>query len=275
VTMGAFEDLIVEQDGAVTVITVNRPARLNSLRIPQTVSELTRALDEIDDDRDTRVVVITGAGDRAFSTGFDLAEPGAWADDDRGWYEMANADFKMLMRIWELRQPVIAAVNGLAVASGANLAMVCDLTIAAENASFAEPEIRHLALSPLLLLPWLTGSKVAHELYYTGDEITAQRALELGLVNKVVPPGEALSEAVRVARRISLVPSLALEMTKRTIKKTYEIMGIRDALDWHRMADTFMLASDTPEKQLLLDAYEAGGMRAFLEARDGPFRDQE
>jgi hypothetical protein len=90
-----------------------------------------------------------------------------------------------------------------------------------------------------------------------------------------VPPGEALSEAVRVARRISLVPSLALEMTKRTIKKTYEIMGIRDALDWHRMADTFMLASDTPEKQLLLDAYEAGGMRAFLEARDGPFRDQE
>jgi enoyl-CoA hydratase/carnithine racemase len=273
--MGAFEDLIVEQDGAVTVITVNRPARLNSLRIPQTVSELTRALDEIDDDRDTRVVVITGAGDRAFSTGFDLAEPGAWADDDRGWYEMANADFKMLMRIWELRQPVIAAVNGLAVASGANLAMVCDLTIAAENASFAEPEIRHLALSPLLLLPWLTGSKVAHELYYTGDEITAQRALELGLVNKVVPPGEALSEAVRVARRISLVPSLALEMTKRTIKKTYEIMGIRDALDWHRMADTFMLASDTPEKQLLLDAYEAGGMRAFLEARDGPFRDQE
>jgi enoyl-CoA hydratase/carnithine racemase len=273
--MGAFEDLIVEQDGAVTVITVNRPARLNSLRIPQTVSELTRALDEIDDDRDTRVVVITGAGDRAFSTGFDLAEPGAWADDDRGWYEMANADFKMLMRIWELRQPVIAAVNGLAVASGANLAMVCDLTIAAENASFAEPEIRHLALSPLLLLPWLTGSKVAHELYYTGDEITAQRALELGLVNKVVPPGEALSEAIRVARRISLVPSLALEMTKRTIKKTYEIMGIRDALDWHRMADTFMLASDTPEKQRLLDAYEAGGMRAFLEARDGPFRDQE
>jgi enoyl-CoA hydratase/carnithine racemase len=269
-----FEDLIVERDGAVARITLNRPARLNALRIPQTVTELTNALDEIDADRSIRVVIITGAGDRAFSSGFDLAEPGAWADDDAGWYELANADFKMLMRIWELRQPVIAAVNGFAIAAGANLAMVCDLTLAADTASFAEPEVRHLALSPILLLPWLTGSKAAHALYYTGDSISAARALELGLVNEVVPADELAERAMQLAQRIALVPPLALELTKRTIKKTYEIMGLRDALDWHRMADTFLLAAETPEKRRLLEAYESGGMRAFLELRDAPFREE-
>jgi enoyl-CoA hydratase/carnithine racemase len=272
---GSYEDLIVERDGEIARLMLNRPGRLNALRIPQTVAELSRAFDEIDADRSIRVVILTGSGDRAFSSGFDLAEPGAWADDAAGWYEMANEDFKMLMRIWDLRQPVIAAVNGVAIAAGANLAMVCDLTIAADSASFAEPEVRHLALSPLLLLPWLTGSKAAHELYYTGDSISAQRALELGLVNKVVPAAQLEQEALRVARRIALVPPLALELTKRTIKKTYEIMGIRDALDWHRIADTFLLAADTPEKRRLLDAYRSGGMRAFVEARDGPFREEE
>jgi enoyl-CoA hydratase/carnithine racemase len=177
------------------------------------------------------------------------------------------------MRIWDLRQPVIAAVNGLAIAAGANLALVCDLTIAADTASFGEPEVRHLALSPLLLLPWLTFNKALHELYYTGDTIPAQRAAELGLVNRVVPADQLEQETMRLAQRIALVPPLALELTKRTIKKTYEIMGLRDALDWHRMADTFLLAASTPEKEALLRHLREGGMRAFLEARDKPFRD--
>jgi enoyl-CoA hydratase len=269
--MSGYQDIIYETDGPIGRIVINRPARLNALRIPQTVDELGAALDEAERDREVRVVVITGAGDRAFSTGFDLTEPGAWPATDVQWYEMAKANFRTLIKVWELRQPVIAAVNGLAIAAGANLALICDLTIAADTAAFGEPEVRHVALSPLLLLPWLTFNKALHELYYTGDTISAQRARDLGLVNRVVPAGELDGETTRLAQRIARVPSLALEFTKRTIKKTYEIMGFRDALDWHRMADTFLLAASTPEKELLIQRLREGGMRAFLEARDGPF----
>lgn len=272
--MSGYQDILLEADGPIARIVLNRPARLNALRIPQTVDELSRALEEVNANRDLRVLIITGAGEKAFSTGFDLNEPGAWPSDDAGWYQMASANFSALMKIWDLRQPVIAAVNGLAIAAGANLAMICDLTLAADSASFGEPEVRHVALSPLLLLPWLTTSKAVHELYYTGDTIPAAQAVDLGLVNRVVPSDQLQAEAVHLAERIAKVPELAVELTKRTIKKTYEIMGFRNALDWHRMADTFVLAASTPEKDELRRRFEQGGMRAFLEARDGPFSRQ-
>jgi enoyl-CoA hydratase/carnithine racemase len=272
--MSGYEDIAYEIDGPIARIVLNRPERLNALRIPQTMDELSAVLAEIDGNRELRVVIITGSGEKAFSTGFDLKEPGAWPPDDTGWYEMANANFRALLKIWELRQPVIAAVNGLAIAAGANLAMICDLTLAADHATFGEPEVRHLALSPLLLLPWLTTSKAVHELYYTGDTISAQRAAELGIVNRVVPAAELQDEALRLAHRIALVPPLAVELTKQTIKKSYEMMGFRNALDWHRMADTFLLAASTPEKEELRRRFEQGGLRAFLAARDGQFRDE-
>jgi enoyl-CoA hydratase/carnithine racemase len=169
---------------------------------------------------------------------------------------------------------VIAAVNGFAVAAGSNLAMICDITLAAENARFGEPEIRHGALSPLLLLPWFNSNpKMIHYLYYSGDTVSAQEALGLGMVARVVPPEQLFDEAMRMARRIALVPPYAVQMTKDSLRRTYESMGFMTAQHMHKANDTLVLGSvGIPEKDRLFGLMEAGDMKAFLEARDGPFK---
>jgi len=212
--------------------------------------------------------------------GFDLNPRELSADapqDEAGWNRHIKLNFDTLMRIWNLRQPVIAAVNGHAVAAGSNLALICDITLAAENATFGEPEIRHFALSPLLLLPYLANnSKAMHYLYYSGDTIGAEEALKLGLVSKVVSQDQLLPEAMRIARRIAQVPAYAVQLTKRSIKAAYEMMGFKNAMEVHRANDALVIdASQIEEKRKLMRVLMEKGLRAFLELRDGPFRSQE
>jgi enoyl-CoA hydratase/carnithine racemase len=167
---------------------------------------------------------------------------------------------------------VITAVNGYALAAGCNLAVVGDLTIASADAFLAEPEIRHGALSPLLMLPWLTTFKAFNEIYLTGDRISAQRAVELGLVNKVVAP-EDLPQAVQdYARRVANAPAYALTLAKRAVRLSMDIQGFKAAQDAHRYVDTYLLASNgVSEKEKLMSTLANEGMRAFLEARDRPY----
>jgi enoyl-CoA hydratase/carnithine racemase len=272
--LGEYETIVLERDGHVAVLTFNRPEKLNALS-PTTMRELGQALDAIHIDADIRCLVLTGAGDRAFSTGFDLdgLEFPRRTDHARANIE---GNFNILIKLWDLRIPVIAAVNGYAVAAGSNIAMICDITIASERAQFGEPEIRHLALSPMLLLPWFTSNpKMVHYLYYTGDTISAREALNLGLVAKVVPHEQLLDEALRMARRIAMVPPYAVEMTKESLRRTYETMGFRNALHSHRYIDTMVLGGgNIPEKDRFFAMMESGDMRAFLAERDGPFKRQ-
>ncbi len=272
----AYEWLLYEKAEGVAQITLNRPEKHNALS-QALLAELRRALDAVEEDPEVRVLIITGAGKQAFSTGFDLTpqELAVTAPrDEHEWFRLIKQNFDTLMRIWELRQPVVAAVNGYALAAGANLALICDITLAAEHATFGEPEIRHLALSPLLLLPFLANnSKALHYLYYTGDTIGAEEALRLGLVNRVVPQEELREEAWRVARRIARVPAFAVQMTKRSIKAAYEMMGFKNALAMHRAYDALVLdASQIPEKNEMMRVLKEQGLKAFLELRDGPFR---
>jgi enoyl-CoA hydratase/carnithine racemase len=268
----SFETLSLSLDDHVAVLTLQRPERLNSLT-PRTMQELAAALDAVDADRSVRCLVITGAGDRAFSTGFDL-DGLDWPTRADEVYRAVDENFRILMRIWDLRIPVVAAVNGYAVAAGSNLALICDITIASDQAQFGEPEVRHYALSPLLLLPWLAANpKAAHYLYYTGDTISAEEALALGLVSRVVPHERLMEESMRAARRIALVPPFAVEMTKESLRRTYEAMGFRNALHHHRALDTVMLgASGIPERDRFFGLMQAGDFKTFLAERDGPFR---
>jgi enoyl-CoA hydratase/carnithine racemase len=264
--------LTYEIDDNVAVITLNRPDKLNALT-PSMMAALGTALDESHANREVRAVVITGAGDRAFTAGFDLdglempTSTDAIVDSTRG-------NFETLMKVWNLRVPVVAAVNGFAVAAGMSLALLCDITIAAESASFGEPEVRHFALSPLLLMPWLANNpKTANYLYYTGDTITAEQAKELGLVSEVVPSADLLDRATAIARRIAMVPPFAVEMTKESLRRTYEVMGFSSALQQHRLLDTLLLASHgIPERDHYFELMASGDMRAFLAARDGKFK---
>jgi enoyl-CoA hydratase/carnithine racemase len=271
----SLEALRLERSGHVAVLTIDRPARLNSLS-PRAMEELASVLDAVDGDRDVRCLVITGSGDRAFSTGFDL-DGLAWPERTDEVYRIVEGNLRTFMRIWDLRVPVIAAVNGYAIAAGANLALICDITIAGANARFGEPEVRHFALSPMLLLPWFASNrKMAHYLYYSGDTIDADEAMRLGLVARVVPEGEVLAEAVRMAERIARVPAFAVEATKETLRRTYEAMGFRSALQQHRALDTVMLAAaGIPEREHFFDLMRQGDMKAFLAERDGPFKVSE
>jgi enoyl-CoA hydratase len=274
----AYEYLLFEQTDGVATITLNRPEKHNALS-QGLLAELRDVLDTIEVNKDVRVVVLTGAGRQAFSTGFDL-NPRELAvgapQDEADWNRSIKLNFDTLMRIWNLRQPVIAAVNGYAVAAGSNLALICDITVAAEHATFGEPEIRHFALSPLILLPYLANnSKAMHYLYYSGDTIGAEEALKLGLVSKVVSQDQLLSEAMRIARRIAQVPAYAVQLTKRSIKSAYEMMGFKNAMELHRANDALVIdASQIEEKRKLMRVLQEQGLRAFLELRDGPFRQE-
>jgi enoyl-CoA hydratase/carnithine racemase len=264
--------LTYELDGHVAIIKFNRPDKLNALT-PAMMQALDQLLDQVDSDEQVRCLVITGAGDRAFSVGFDhdgLQMPETTPELTAA----VDSNFRIILKIWNLRIPAIAAVNGFAVAAGSNIAMICDITLAAENARFGEPEIRHGALSPLLLLPWFNGNpKMIHYLYYSGDTVSAQEALGLGMVARVVPQEQLLGEAMRMARRISMVPPYAVRMTKDSLRRAYETMGFMNAQYLHKANDTLVLGSvGIPEKDRLFGLMESGDMKAFLEARDGPFK---
>jgi enoyl-CoA hydratase len=266
--------LKIERDEHVAILTFNRPDKLNALS-PDLMQQLSSTLDHINADDDVRCVVLTGAGDRAFSVGFDL-DGLEMPDTTPGLTSATNFNFHTIMKIWNLRVPVIAAVNGYAVAAGSNIAMICDITIASQSAKFGEPEIRHGALSPLMLQPWFNANpKMIHYLYYTGDTISADDALRLGMLAKVVPPDQLMHEALRMAKRISLVPPYCVQMTKDSLRRTYEIMGFVNAQYQHKANDTLVLgARGIAEKDRLFELMEKGDMKTFLQERDGPFKAQ-
>ena len=266
----SYQDLTVEVVDRVGWLTINRPQKMNALRLI-TMQELESALGECEQNAEVRVVVLTGAGEKAFSAGIDLQADGLFPTSE-AWDTHTRYNQHVMQRIWYLDKPVISAVNGYALAAGCNLALVADLCVAAESAFFGEPEIRHGALAPLLILPWLMHAKAMHELYYTGDLFTAAQAKAMGLVNRVAPLAELRAETQRLARRIAHAPMYALTMTKRSLRLSYDAMGFRTAQSAHRFIDTYLLDSHgNAERERLLEILDKEGVKAFLEARDGPY----
>jgi enoyl-CoA hydratase len=269
-----FDNIILEKREGIATVTLNRPEKLNALSAAL-LADLRAALDDIEADHAVRVVILTGAG-RAFSSGFDIA-PGIQRPNvpATARWDQTHLPPRTLIRFWNLRQPVVAAVNGFAMAAGSVLAMMCDIVIASEQAVFAEPEIRHVAHSPFTVLPFLTLNKHLNWFYLTGDSIDAHTALSWGLVNKVVPAEQLADVAWRAAQRIAMVPPFAAQIMKRSIHQTYDKMGFAEAFEHHlviRMAEG--LVPGVPEKDELNKIRDEHGLKAFLDARDGPFARQ-
>jgi enoyl-CoA hydratase len=200
----------VEQDGAVAVVTVDREGAMNALDVG-TLTELARAMTAFKDDAGVRAVVLTGAGEKSFVAGADINElavlsPVAGKEHARHGQQIFDA-------IEQLGKPVIAAINGFALGGGCELAMACTLRIAADTARFGQPEI-NLGLIPGYAgsqrLPRLVGKGVALEILLTGDMIGAERAYEIGLVNRVVPAGELMTEAKRLAHALASKAPIAV-----------------------------------------------------------------
>ena len=264
-----YRDILVEIS-EVSHITINRPERLNALAMTRTDQELSHALEAIEQSEQVRVVILTGSGSRAFCAGWDLEVIGEVNLLELE--KLVRGNLALFLKIWNLRCPVIAAINGYALGAGASLALACDLAIAGEAAKLGEPEIRHGALSPFPVLPFFTAAKPLHAFYYFGDPIGADEMLRLGLVNKVVPDAELARAARAYAERLAKVPSDFVQMTKRSLRASYDILGLSNAMRQHALTDTLAIGSKAPDQQRLLDILAKQGMRAFLEARDGPFR---
>ena len=224
-------------DGVVR-LTLNRPEHGNGV-VPEMARDLLAAFQQLDSDLTTRVLILTGAGAQ-FCAGADLAAFQRYlAERQVAEQEPYNARvlFPVTQRLHALRVPVIAAINGGATAGGLDLALACDIRIAASKAKLGETYIK-LGLNPgkggTWFLPRRVGSGVAAELALTGDVIDAERALQIGLVNRVVPTAELDAAAIELAARIATYPRLALEATKQQLRHSWQsdLAGAMSASYW-------------------------------------------
>ena len=215
-------------DGAVGFVTLNRPQKLNAIS-RDLMETLDAALVAADADPATAVVVLRAEG-RSFCVGYDLGASHEKKRSTRDWHELLNREFVFECRPWSMRKPVIASVQGHALGGGCELIMMCDLVIAADDAMFGEPEIRFGVSGPLFVMPWLIGMKAANELLYFGETINAERALTLGMINRVVPRADLDAATTRYAHRLALVGAEPLALTKAAVRDGAEAIGIRTAL---------------------------------------------
>ena len=258
--MASYETLLVERRGRVAVITINRPQKLNALNI-QTRAEGAAALEELREDESVRVVVITGAGEKAFVAGADIAEfEGRTAVSQR---DVMTAR-SLFTAVDTFPKPVIAMINGFCLGGGCELALSCDIRVASESARFGQPEI-NLGIIPggggTQRLTRLVGEGKAMELILTGDMIDAQTAYNLGLVNLVVPAADLEAKTMELANRIAEKSPVALRMAKEAVK-TAARANLDEGL--RREIDLFALTFSSQDKD--------EGVRAFLEKRKPDFK---
>jgi enoyl-CoA hydratase len=277
----AYEAILYEKNGPVVTITLNRPQMLNAIN-PTMESELYQALDEADADPEARAIILTGAG-RGFCAGFDVARPREGADtglDPAGmdtaeflqrWWYRETASHEKIMHMWYLGKPVIAAVHGWVMGGGFWYSLAADITIAADNSVFGQPEVRHVSNTTLLFAA-LAGWKAAHRYALTGDHMDAQEAYRLGIVNEIVPADELMDRARALAERIARVPEPSVRLNKAMTCFGLMAMGLGAGMLMGVPLSNLAHGSHNAFRAELMEAMKTGGMRAFLEMRDGPFR---
>jgi enoyl-CoA hydratase len=256
-----FENLLVERDGPVAVVTINRPRVLNALN-SQTLDELRRVVLDLKQDDAVRAIIVTGAGDKAFVAGADINELAVLSP--AAGREHALAGQHVFDLIENLGKPVIAAINGFALGGGCELAMACTLRLAADTAKLGQPEI-NLGLIPgyagTQRLARLVGTGRALEIVLTGTPITASEAERIGLVNRVVPAAELLNEARKLAAQLAAQAPIAVRYIIAAINKGVE-MGFAESSVFE--ATLFGLVASTADMR--------EGTRAFLEKRKAEFK---
>jgi enoyl-CoA hydratase len=258
-----------ERRGAVALLTLNRPDKLNAINVP-VIEALNAALDAAEGDDAVRAIVVAGSG-RAFSAGFDLdMGVGEGKPDTADVRRALENDFRVIMRFWDSPKPTIAAVHGYCLGSAMELALACDLTIAAEDCRFGEPEVKFGSGIVALLLPWLAGPKAAKYLLLTGeDRATAAEMLAMGLVNRVVPADRVIDEALALAGRIAANDTQAVRLTKKAINRSLDIGGMRQALLAALEIDVVVETSETAESREFNEILKRDGAKAAIAWRAG------
>jgi enoyl-CoA hydratase/carnithine racemase len=227
----AQELVLYRVDGKVGIITLNRGDKLNAISA-ELKKLLIERFHEADADPATSVVVLRAEG-RSFSAGYDIAPNPARAvrrHNALAWHESLTDDVRLEMTPWDMRKPVIASVQGHCLGGGCEMVMMCDITIAADDALFGEPEIRFSNVGPVMVMPFVIGHKRARELLYLGDMIDAKTALAWGMVNKVVPRGDLESATMTFAQKMALISPESLMATKLAVSRGADAAGFRNAI---------------------------------------------
>src|SRR6266581_3431611 len=256
--MSNYQSILVDRDERVGIVTLNRPNELNALNF-QLVSELANALEELDRDEEIRCIVITGAGGKAFAAGADIKEM-----SDKSPIEMMLGGFQDWERIRRIQKPLIAAVGGYALGGGCELAMHCDMIVASENTRFGQPEIK-IGVIPgaggTQRLARTFGKFRTMEMVLTGEPFTAQEMAAHGLVNRVVPKGEHLNEALKLAKTVAAQAPIAVRVAKESVLAAFETTLEQG------------LANERKNFFLLFDSEDMReGTRAFIEKRKADFQ---
>jgi enoyl-CoA hydratase len=253
----AYEDIMVERDGAVGIITLNRPKVLNALS-PRLLTELVDALEDFDRDPHVRCIALLGS-DRAFAAGADIGSMAEASPIDM----LRDDTFARIERIRSLTTPVIAGVSGYALGGGCELAMACDMIVASETSQFGQPEV-NLGIIPgaggTQRLPRAVGKALAMDMVLTGRSLSANEARDAGLVARVVAPEAWRDETLAVCRTIAGKSPLALQMAREAVNAAFETT-LRSGIEQERRAFHVLFASHD----------QSEGMRAFMEKREPAF----
>ena len=270
--MSGYQSIRVDREEHVAHLQLNRPERVNAIGKAMLL-EIHDAMDALEADAAVRVIVLSGAG-RGFSSGFDLKEQMARRPEGAAaWREILDLDFSTTLRFWSSPRPTIAAIHGPCMAGAFEMALACDLSVCSRDAVFGEPELKFGAGIVTLLLPWMVGPKAAKDILLTGEDgITAERALQLGIVSRVVAEGEHLAAALAIARRIAVIDPDLVRDTKKALNRTYEIQGLREALAAGLDIDHAIESHGSPDKRRFMDLAREQGLKAALAWRDARFK---
>jgi enoyl-CoA hydratase len=280
-TKETSKELLYSVEESIATITLNRPERMNALT-HELEAELHRAFERADADRAVRVIILTGAG-RAFCAGYDQGQTGKAGtrhSDPKGkshaefiefWQRNDAGRVAQWTHMWRLGKPIIAAVNGWAMGGGFWYQLAADITIASDQAVFAQPEVRHIS-NTTFLLGALCGWKAANRWGLTGDHFDAQEALRIGMVNEVVPHDQLMDVTRAMAKRIALVPEPSVRLNKAITMLGIQAAGVYSGLLLEGALGALAHSSHNEFREKLFEAQREGGLKAYLDMRDGPFQ---
>ena len=265
-----LETIELQRDGALAILTLNRPDKMNALS-DQLLNDFRAAVSACEDDEAVRAVIVTGKG-RAFSAGFDISPKDKPRSSVQDWRDHAKDGNDAWLRVWRSRLPFVAAVNGFCLGGGCDLSMTCDYTVAADTAQFGEPEIEFSSAPPFMIMPWVVGMKHTKELLLLGERVSADEALRMGLVNRVVSADMLMEEARKVALRMARLPAIAMKQNKEAINRAYDMRGLLANIEYGQEMFSLTSMAQSPEGLEFRKVAREQGLKAAIRWRDARFK---
>jgi len=255
----------------ISTVVLNRPDKLNAIN-RDLLTELKSTLSKADEDPQSKVIVLKGAG-RAFSAGFDISTPSALDADTEFFRDRTEREVGLCRLVLGLKKPTVCGVHGYVLGMGFGLMSACDIAIATDDAKIGTPEVRYGFTSTEWVLPATLGRNRAMEFFLTGDIVSGKKAAELGIVNRSVPSEQFERELSKLARKLSLVPRIALRMNKVAVNEFYHLNDVKHYFDYLLDNCAVIFSSDDFKKQD--EMRRRLPLKEYLEKMNQPFKELE